>query len=189
MADAVSQIDVSVLLWIQNHLRSGGMTVFWKFISFFSNGGWFWIALCIVLLVMRRTRNTGGYMATALVIEALITNVFLKNMVARIRPYDYCSEIIPLVPKLHDYSFPSGHTGIAFAAAYICARYLPGRFRVILMALALLTPFSRLYLGVHYPTDVLAGIVIGVGSGVLAEIIYRKIREKWNKKANNVLNA
>ncbi len=89
-------------------------------------------------------------------------------MVGRIRPYDTIEGLVPLIGKPRDYSFPSGHTGSSFAAAWVLYRRLPKRLGIPALALAGLIGISRLYLGVHYPTDVLFGVLSGIGSGCIA---------------------
>lgn len=176
MLEALQQTDLSILLWIQNHLRMDFMTGFWKAVTFLGDYGWFWIVLGIGFIIYRKTRFVGVSVMLSLVIEALITNVFIKNWIARIRPYNYSSEVILLISEQVDFSFPSGHSGASFAAAYICIRMLPKKYGVPLFILAILISFSRLYVGVHFPSDVLGGIIIGLGSGMLTEILINKIK-------------
>ena len=104
----------------------------------------------------------------SLAVGALITNVFLKNAVARIRPYDLYPVIELLVEKQTDFSFPSGHTCASFAAALVYLRMFPERKGWGFVILAVLIGFSRLYVGVHYPTDVLGGFFVGWLAGILA---------------------
>ena len=112
-------------------------------------------------------------MAAALIIDLLLCNVLLKNFVARTRPYDVNTGIQLLVAKLRDYSFPSGHTAASFASA--AALYFAGEKKLWKPALVLacLIAVSRLYLYVHYPTDVLAGILLGLIVSVAANVICR----------------
>lgn len=104
----------------------------------------------------------------ALVVSLLINNVLLKNLVGRVRPYDLLEGLTPLIGRQWDPSFPSGHTGSSFAAAWVLYRELPKRFGVPALILAGLIGLSRLYVGVHYPTDVLFGVISGIGSGWIA---------------------
>ena len=179
----LQQMDLSVLLWIQENLRVDFLTPFWKAVTFLGNGGWFWIALGIGLLCFKRTRGVGITLLAALVIGALVTNVALKNLVARTRPYDYSEGIKALLPPQSDFSFPSGHTCASFAAAYVCLKMLPGGWGIGAMILAGLIAFSRLYLGVHFPTDILGGLLIGLAAGWLAcrMMCYRNIKKVKNK--------
>lgn len=174
----IQQADVAILLWIQEFLRTDVLTAFMRAVTFLGNAGWFWIVLGVALLAFPKTRPTGAAVLLALAIGALITNVGLKNLVARIRPFHFTELIQPLTALPKDYSFPSGHTCASFAAAFVCLRMLPLKFGVAAMILACLIAFSRLYLGVHYPTDVLAGLLIGVLAGQIAYRIVRRINLK-----------
>ena len=100
-------IDVNVLFFIQEYLRFEWMTPIWKFITWLGDAGWFWIALSVILLIPKRTRKIGAAALISLLIGALITNVALKNLVARTRPYEVIDGLILLVDPQHDFSFPS----------------------------------------------------------------------------------
>ena len=158
----LQQIDMNILLWIQEHLRVDALTPFWKVITFLGNGGWFWLVMAAVLLVPKKTRRTGIAALLSIAIGFLITNVLLKNTVARPRPFDAYTEIIPLITRPTDFSFPSGHTCASFACALIFFRMLPKKYGVPAVILAGMVAFSRLYLGVHYPGDVLGGFLVAV---------------------------
>lgn len=142
------------------------------FITRLGDVGIIWIVLSIVLLLIPKTRKSGAVMVAALVVDVLLCNIVLKNLVARTRPYDVNTGVHLLVAKLHDYSFPSGHTAASFAS--VTALYLAGEKKLwkFALVLACLIAISRLYLYVHYPTDVLGGILFGVISGYLG---YRKV--------------
>ena len=142
------------------------------FITRLGDAGIIWIVLSIVLLLIPKTRKSGAVMVAALVVDVLLCNIVLKNLVARTRPYDVNTGVHLLVEKLHDYSFPSGHTAASFAS--VTALYLAGEKKLwkFALVLACLIAISRLYLYVHYPTDVLGGILFGVISGYLG---YRKV--------------
>lgn len=179
----IQQMDVAILLWIQETLRSEFWTPVWKGITFLGDEGWFWIALGMGLLIFQKTRKTGSTVLLALIIGALITNVTLKNLVARPRPYVYTELIISLLAPQSDFSFPSGHTCASFAAAWVCWKRFPVLFEkkikrdqwqigkllgAAALVLAALIAFSRMYLGVHYPTDIVGGLLVGLFSGWLA---------------------
>ena len=112
---ALLSLDGNLLLWIQNHLRADAMNGFWTFITSLGNGGWFWIVLGIILLFFPKTRKLGLLTLASMLIGFLITNVCLKNLVARPRPYTQIPDLTILVKKPHDWSFPSGHTTASFA--------------------------------------------------------------------------
>lgn len=164
-------IELSILDWIQT-LHTPFLDKIMVFITRLGDAGIIWIMLSIVLLLIPKTRKSGAVMVVALVVDVLLCNIVLKNLVARTRPYDVITGVHLLVAKLHDYSFPSGHTAASFAS--VTALYLAGEKKLwkFALVLACLIAISRLYLYVHYPTDVLGGILFGVISGYLG---YRKV--------------
>ena len=141
------------------------------------------IAVAVVMLFFKSTRKTGLKLGVALVLGLAIGNGIIKNVVARQRPYDYQAahgvDIPLLIAKLKDFSFPSGHTLSCFEAAgvlMICDRK---RFGWAALVLAILISFSRLFVGVHYPTDIFAGVVIGICGAELARVIVRTLRRRF----------
>lgn len=166
--DWLLQLDGNILLFIQENIRQEWMNGFWKAVTFLGDAGWFWIVLSVILLCFKKTRSVGIAALLALLIGALITNVTLKNLIARIRPYEVVEGLSILVSKPHDYSFPSGHTCASFAAATVYYKMFSKKWGIPALILAALIAFSRLYVGVHYPTDVLAGLLIGVLAGWVA---------------------
>lgn len=164
-------IELSILDWIQT-LHTPFLDKIMVFITRLGDAGIIWIVLSIVLLLIPKTRKSGAVMVAALVVDVLLCNIVLKNLVARTRPYDVNTGVHLLVAKLHDYSFPSGHTAASFTS--VTALYLASEKKLwkFALVLACLIAISRLYLYVHYPTDVLGGILFGVISGYLG---YRKV--------------
>lgn len=154
------------------------------FITSLGNAGWFWIALGLVLLCVKRYRKYGALVLLALIFSALFGNIILKPLVARQRPcwINNAVQLLVQVPK--DYSFPSGHTQASFAAA--TALFTENRKAgICAYVLAVLIGFSRLYLYVHFPTDVLAGLVIGIGCGLLSAYIIRRISNEKRYKTDS----
>lgn len=157
-----------ILDWIQQHLRSPFGDAVVPLITSLGNAGILWILIGLVLLTRRSWRKTGVVLLLALLIEAFFCNIVLKNLVAIPRPFTLRENVQLLIPAPQDYSFPSGHTGAAFASA--AALYFSrARYWIVVFVLAVLIAFSRLYLYVHFPTDVLAGIVLGIASAWLVE--------------------
>ena len=156
--------DLPILDWIQATLQSGFMDQFMPFITKFGDHGTFWMIISALLLVFPKTRKTGLGMAIAMVIGLLVCNVTLKPLVGRIRPYDLQAELgitIQLLgERMHDFSFPSGHTIASFEAAVVLLKNSK-KMGIPAMILAVLIAFSRLYLYVHYPTDVIASVILG----------------------------
>lgn len=185
--------DLGILEAIHNFAAATGYfsTPFWHFISFFAHDGICMILLGLALCVFKRTRRTGVAVLGAIVIGALITNVTLKPLVMRARPYTHAllAEWWQAVgaPMESDFSFPSGHTTATAAAMLALFFSTKKKYSWPALAFILLMGFSRMYLMVHYPTDVLAGLLAG-GTGacisalLLTPLLYRyleKNREKW----------
>ena len=108
-----------VLLWIQEHMRNDFLTPVLTFLTHLGDHGYFWIALTILFLLLRKTRKVGGLMTCSLLLNTLVNNVLLKNLVARTRPYEVVDGLHRIIEAQSDYSFPSGHTGSAFAVAVV----------------------------------------------------------------------
>lgn len=152
------------------------------FITSLGNAGIIWIVLAVVLLILPKTRKVGMIVAAALLVDLILCNLILKNLVARVRPYDVNTAIAILIKKPLDFSFPSGHTAASFAAMTALFLAKMKKAWIVTLILAVLIAFSRLYFYVHYPTDVLGGVVVGILSGVLGYAIVEKL-EKLRKTA------
>ena len=156
--------DLPVLDWIQANLKSSFMDTVMPIITVFGDAGIFWMVISALLFVFPKTRRTGLGMAIAMMIGLIVCNVTLKPLVARIRPYDLQAELgvtIQLLgERMHDFSFPSGHTIASFEGAVVLLRNSK-KMGIPAMILAVLISFSRLYLYVHYPTDVIASVILG----------------------------
>lgn len=159
--DIIFQIDSSILLWIQENIRSPYLTPVVKAITHLGDVGMIWILLALVLLCFRRTRIAGAAVAAALLLALIFNNILIKNLVDRIRPYELIDGLEVLVPKPSDASFPSGHSCASFASAMALWGYVPRKYGIAAVILASMIALSRIYVGVHYPTDILAGALLG----------------------------
>lgn len=167
-------IEFAILDWLQT-LHSGVLDKIMIFITTLGNSGAVWIALAAVLLIIPKTRPVGVAVALALILDLITCNLMIKPLVARTRPYEINTAVELLINKPHDYSFPSGHSAASFAAA--SAMFFAGtkpRLWVPAVVLGALIAFSRLYLYVHFPTDVLGGIVLGIALGAVSVFIIKK---------------
>ena len=170
------QADGGALLWIQDTLRCAFLDPVLTVYSKLGNAGLLWIVLSLVMLCFPKTRRAGFVSLVAMLLGLLCTNVVLKHLVGRTRPWLVVEGLVPLVAEPDPNSFPSGHTCAAFAAASAWWRTLPRRWmRVTGVVLAALMAFSRLYVGVHFPSDVLAGLAVGLLCGWLAWLIWKQI--------------
>lgn len=164
--------DLPILLWLQEHFNADLLNGFWNVITFFGNKGWFWIALAALLIIIPRTRYMGIPAAISFIITAGINSVIIKNLIGRIRPFEYSSQIIPAVGQLPDSSsFPSGHTAISFAVALILLR-ADKRIGIPAVIFAALIAFSRIALRVHYPSDVIAGFLLAFAVSTIIWILW-----------------
>lgn len=184
---AMAGFDQSVTAGVHKLYEAAGgiMTPFMSFVSLLGKGGIFLIILSLALLFVKKTRRFGTAMAFGIAIGALLVNVFLKVVVARPRPYaDMEGFFYPLWVMLgqhmeSDMSFPSGHTNVAFAA--MVPLFILGNKKVSWLALVfgVLMGISRIYLVVHYPTDVIAGIITGTIAGIIGTLIAINLPKKW----------
>ena len=188
MLDLIQSWDAGVLLWIQENLRSDALTVIMKGFSVFGSYGIGMIAVTAILLIPRKTRRTGVTSGLALIFGALAVNVILKPLVVRPRPYVTLDDLEPLMKEMKDpHSFPSGHTQAAFALAVsVCLVLRKKLLSVLALAFAVIMGFSRLYVGAHYPSDVIAGALVGIaaafaGYGILRLIDRKASPEKLRK--------
>lgn len=173
--------EFAILDFIQNHLRSDIGDVLMPLITKLGNTGMIWIVLTVILLLIPKFRNIGFALAVSLVLDAICCNVILKPWVARIRPCDVNTAVHLLIARPTDYSFPSGHAAASFTA--VSALYFShSRLWIPSLVLALLIAFSRLYLYVHYPTDVLAGSMLGMMLGALGFALSKYLRQKIGVK-------
>ena len=178
----MNQFEASIILWIQENLR-GATDGFWIFVTHLGDEGYLWIALGIVLLFWKKTRPIGITVLLSLLLDFLIINVTLKGLVARPRPFVVNEAIVPLVTDVSPYrSFPSGHSGGSFAAMFALYKWVPKKVGIPALVLAALVALSRLYVGVHYPTDILIGCVVGFICSVWAYYLVRFVMKKKSCK-------
>lgn len=180
---ALSHAELGILNWIYTHCHTRFLDAIMPVITWLGDKGLLWILLGLgILLFQKGKRDTGFRVLLALLFGLLLCNLLLKNAVGRIRPFTLNDTIQLLVTPPQDPSFPSGHTTAAFAAASVLIRdHWKGRW-VVLIA-AILVAFSRLYLYVHFPTDVLCGALIGIFCGWLSTQFWQKlIGPYWAKR-------
>ena len=165
-------VEFSILDFIQNQFRTPFGDFVMPLISKLGNGGIIWLVLSGLLCVFPKYRKAGVTMLTALALDVLLCNVMLKPLVGRMRPFTVNTGMELLINAPKDFSFPSGHTAASFAAAFALL-FVKNKLWIPSMILASLIAFSRLYLYVHYPTDVLAGILLGLIVSVAANVFCR----------------
>lgn len=167
----IQAFDWAALELVQG-LHCGYLDGLFPLITALGDGGFIWILCGVGFLFTKRTLSFGAALLLALALGALIGNVWLKNLVQRPRPFA-AEPLTLLIPPPGGFSFPSGHSTAAFAGAtmlYAKDRFL-GRGALVLAALI---AFSRVYLYVHYPTDVLCGALLGMGCGIFVSRVWRR---------------
>lgn len=177
----VAWFDSVILNWFQS-IQNEFLTVLFKAITLLGEGGLIWIALGLCLVAYKKTRWVGISVLLALLFSLLVGNLTLKPLVARPRPCWRNPSVALLIQNPKDYSFPSGHSLSSFAAAM--AIFMNHRkMGVAALLFAFIMGCTRLYFYVHYPTDVLAGMLFGLILGFLAYWIVTKGRKKWEERS------
>lgn len=173
-------MEADFLIFLQEFIRNDILDPIMIAFTHTGDYGILFIAAAIILVLVPKTRRLGHIVAVSLILESVVINVFIKNAVARIRPYDAIEELERLIGEQSDFSFPSGHTGAAFAFAggmlFALIFVVKGltdtkKYKMITLFVLLysvLLAFSRMYVGVHYPTDILGGMLIGLVTGFLS---------------------
>jgi len=176
--------EYTILDFIRNTFSCDIMDTVMKGITFLGDGGWFWIVLGVVLAVLPETRKIGFTLCGALILSLIFCNLTLKPLISRARPYEIAEGIKLIISPPGDYSFPSGHTSASFAGA-VAVFIHNKKFGSIALVLAGLIAFSRLYLYVHFPTDVLGGAIVGTGCAVLSYFLLKHFTLGFSGKLFN----
>ena len=179
LLDIIRSVDYNILLLIADKLRGGVLDPVMTVLSLMGNSGAVWIATAVLLLFFRKTRRAGVAMLLALAAGYVIGNLCIKELVMRPRPFVTHSDLTALLDPGDPWSFPSGHALSSFAAAteLWCFHKKTG---VLALVLAALIAFSRLYASVHYPTDVLAGMLIGIALAHAAAFLTDRIIDTFH---------
>ena len=157
----MNAFELKILEFIEQHFKCGFLDWFMPLVTRLGDGGIFWIIVALVLLMTKKYRKVGAMMGVAMICGLLVGNLTLKPLIDRVRPYDMPGvDVDLLIEKLGDKSFPSGHTLVCFEAATVLMLN-DKRFGIPALIIAITVALSRLYLYVHYPTDVIAGVILG----------------------------
>lgn len=167
-------MEFGILNFIQDNLRSPVMDVIMPWLSYIGENGLIWIVICIAMLFFKKSRRFGVLALIALSFVFVVGELGVKNIVERVRPCNVPGvNIDMLVEKPSSFSFPSGHSSSSFAVATIIFIW-DKRFGIPALILAGAIAFSRMYVYVHFPTDVLVGVIFGIVGAVLTYYIYKK---------------
>ncbi len=170
----MNYIEAEILKYIASHVSNPFFDGLFSFISMLGNKGALWIILTLCMLIFKKTRKAGICCALSLAICLVLGNIILKPLVGRIRPYNFDTDIQIIIPPLLDASFPSGHTMASFAFAVALRKYFKNAGLFALIA-SVFMGLSRIYLCVHYPTDVIAGALFGIGFGIISYKICERL--------------
>lgn len=166
----INKFDTNVLSLIVNHMQNKYLDIFMPLITGLGNIGVIWIVIAIGLIMDKPYRSIGEVVLITLIISTIIGEGIVKHIVRRARPFSSNSNIALLITKPISYSFPSGHTLSSFAVSGVLSVYFT-QYRLIFLSIAFLIALSRLYLYLHYPTDIIAGMVFGLLCSKLIFII------------------
>ena len=179
MPELIQQLDERALVWIAQNLRGGPLEPVMKVYTQLGNTGLLFIALGLIMLLFKSTRKAGFSALCAMLIGLVVVNFTIKPLVARDRPWLVIENFVNLVPEKDPNSFPSGHTNAAFAFALALCMAAPKRWmKIAAVCAGVLMGLSRLYVGVHYPSDVLVGAVIGSLCGLAGAWVVKTLWER-----------
>ena len=182
---AVQSIDAGILLFIQEHIRGPVLNAVMIFFTTVGNAGIVWIALSIILMFFRKHRKLGFSILVCIAAAWLVNDGVIKNIVCRPRPFTVVDGLEILVSRPSSFSFPSGHACSSFCAAFVITRFR-GKKGALIYIVSALIAFSRIYVGVHYPSDIITGAIIGTMSGAIFTWI---IIKHLNKPVSRLLRT
>lgn len=173
----IQNIDNYILQYIQNNMRTPIMDIIMPVITSIGNRFTIWMLVGLILVITKKYRRYGLMIILSLILCFIIGNLSLKPLIGRIRPFDVAPLLDALLIKPPtDFSFPSGHAMSSFASAVILF-YMDKKVGSLALILSTLIGFSRLYLYVHYPSDVFCGMLIGILLGNIAIILFNNIEK------------
>ncbi len=171
--DILNNFELAFLELIQNNFHNPILNDIFLFISKSGNLGLIWIVIILALFLSKENKKTGILVVLALLIAVILGEGLLKNLFQRPRPFVEFSHLKSLLPNYSGYSFPSGHTASSFAAAFVLMNAFK-KYKYVFLSIALIMGFSRVFLLVHYPSDILGGLLLGLFSAFLAKKILEK---------------
>jgi len=183
MLQGLMELDTNILFYVQEHLRIEALNNFVIMFTTLGNAGLIWILIIAAMVLNKPTRHEGKYCIISLILCFILVNIFLKNAVARVRPYDMNEHIHCIIDPQSDYSFPSGHTAIAFAASVPVYFLVDKIIGIVMVVFSVLMGLSRIYVCVHYPSDVIGGALAGILCGMVTSFfIYPHFSGRKGKK-------
>lgn len=174
MLQLIQTVDINALYWIQQNMRVSFLNMPMIILNRIGDYGIIWLLIIAVMMIWPKYRRVGLTALIAITFSLLICNIIIKPLVHRARPFEVYQYITVLINYPTDFSFPSGHASSSFSVALVLMHAYKKKGAGFLI-LATLIAFSRLYVGVHYPTDILGGILTGILSGVLAVLVVKML--------------
>lgn len=183
LLESIEHLDAGCFKWINGSLHNSFFDGLMPLVSYAGQGGIIWIVLGVLFFAFshRTMKNAALLMLLALLASYLLDEELLKNIFRRPRPFETLTGINLLVLPPHSYSFPSGHTANAFAAGLVLARKIPS-IACPVLALAFVMAFSRVYVGVHYPLDILVGAFVGAACALIVLKMEKMLFQHREKK-------
>ena len=173
MFEAITNWDFSVLYFLQENIRTDFLDGVAAILSVAFNAGIVWFVICALMAIPKKSRSAALMVLCAVVLAFVIGELTMKNIICRVRPCNVDTDILLAVSRPSSYSFPSGHSGSSFAAA--TAIFLWNKkWGIPALVLAMIVALSRVYLFVHYPTDVMVGAVFGALCAVAVYFVFKK---------------
>lgn len=181
MIEAIINFDIQTLLYVQENIRCAFLSHIFIPLTKSGDFGFIFILAGIIMLCFSRTRKTGIIFLSALTVDFIISNLLIKNLVMRVRPYEVIENLAILTAPPHGYSFPSAHTSAAFACI-TTLYFTEKKLFPYTLIFAVLMGLSRIYVGVHYPSDVFCGAVVGMITAYLVYMIFSCVYYQFDKK-------
>lgn len=179
--EAINLFELKILDFIQEYFTFAFLDTPMRFFSAICDAGLIWIILGVVLICVKKTRKTGIMLGLSLIIGLILVNGIMKTAIGRIRPYEMNTAFELLIKPLSDKSFPSGHALASFESAAVLMKR-DKRLGYPALALAFVISYSRIYLYVHYPSDIIAAAVLGVLIGLFSVYIINKLEIRIEKR-------
>ncbi|MGI6105044.1 MAG: phosphatase PAP2 family protein [Raoultibacter sp.] len=183
-------MDFEILYWMQSNLRGTLPDAVMPVITFLGDYGLVWLLVGIALICVKKYRRFGIECVAAVALAGGIVNLLIKPLVDRLRPFMVDASVALLIDAPSSSSFPSGHTAASFAAmVVICSMPIKAYWKILAVLAAFLIAFSRMYLFVHFPSDVFMGMLLGLACGIVAVLLGNKfLAPRMDSKTTKSLN-
>lgn len=186
--NGIQAIDENILLWVQENIRSDKVTPLIQTLTHLGDFGLLWIGFSLILMFNKDTRKAGKLSLISICLCFLLNNLILKNLIERDRPYEVLNELKILIERQPDSSFPSGHAANSLASAIVFFQMFKGKkskFTVLMAGIVI--ALTRVYVGVHYLSDVLVGISVGILSGLsVCKVAKKREKNDFLRKLENL---